>query len=57
MDFDQHNRPDLSRGLAARMADALRDNEMLRLMDFYKCYRAYVRRERARESSGFSYRK
>ena len=42
-DFDHHNRPDLSRELAARMADALRDNEMLRLMDFYKCYRTYVR--------------
>jgi uncharacterized protein len=43
MDFDHHKRPDLSREIAARMADALRDNEMLRLMDFYKCYRAYVR--------------
>jgi uncharacterized protein len=43
MDFDHHKRPDLSRKIAARMADALRDNEMLRLMGFYKCYRAYVR--------------
>jgi aminoglycoside phosphotransferase family enzyme/predicted kinase len=43
MDFDHHKRPDLSREIAARMADALRDNQMLRLMDFYKCYRAYVR--------------
>jgi aminoglycoside phosphotransferase family enzyme/predicted kinase len=43
MDFDHHKRPDLSREIAARMADALRDDEMLRLMDFYKCYRAYVR--------------
>src|SRR6516165_10240273 len=43
MDFDHHRRPDLSREIAARMADALRDNEMLDLMDFYKCYRAYVR--------------
>ena len=43
MDFDHHRRPDLSREIAVRMADALRDNEMLDLMDFYKCYRAYVR--------------
>jgi aminoglycoside phosphotransferase family enzyme/predicted kinase len=43
MDFDHHRRRDFSREIAARMADALRDNEMLDLMDFYKCYRAYVR--------------
>ena len=43
MDFDHHERPDLSREIAVRMADVLRDNEMLRVMDFYKCYRAYVR--------------
>ena len=43
MDFDHHKRPDFSWAIAARMADALRDNEMLRLMDFYKCYRAYIR--------------
>ena len=43
MDLDHHRRPDLSREIASRMADALPDNEMLRLMDFYKCYRAYVR--------------
>ena len=43
MDFDHHKRPDLSREIARRMADALRDDEMLRLMDFYKCYRAYIR--------------
>jgi predicted kinase len=43
MDFDHHERPDLSWQFVARMADALRDSEMLRLMDFYKCYRAYVR--------------
>jgi uncharacterized protein len=43
MDFDHYERPDLSCEIAARMAAALRDSEMLRLMDFYKCYRAYVR--------------
>ena len=43
MDFDHHNRPDLSREIVAGMADALGDSQMLRLVDFYKCYRAYVR--------------
>jgi aminoglycoside phosphotransferase family enzyme/predicted kinase len=43
MDFDHHERPDLSQQIVARMADALHDSEMLRLMDFYKCYRACVR--------------
>jgi uncharacterized protein len=43
MDFDHHDRPDLSRELATRMGDALGDGEMLLLMDFYKCYRACVR--------------
>jgi uncharacterized protein len=43
MDFDHYERPELSCEIAARMAAALRDSEMLRLMDFYKCYRAYVR--------------
>jgi uncharacterized protein len=43
MDFDHHDRPDLSQQIALRMARSLRDTEMLRLMDFYKCYRAYVR--------------
>jgi aminoglycoside phosphotransferase family enzyme/predicted kinase len=43
MDFDYHGRPDLSRQFTQRMAAALGDRGMLRLMDFYKCYRAYVR--------------
>ena len=43
MDFDYHGRPDLSRYFIARLADALGDCAMLGLMDFYKCYRAYVR--------------
>lgn len=43
MDFDFHERPDLSRHFAARMATMLGDPGMLRLLDFYKCYRAYVR--------------
>jgi uncharacterized protein len=43
MDLDHHDRPDLSRQIVSRMADSLRDAGMLGLMDFYKCYRAYVR--------------
>ena len=43
MDFDYQKRGDLSRYLVKRMADALGDQGMLELMDFYKCYRAFVR--------------
>ena len=43
MDFDYHGRPDLSHQFTERMVAALGDRGMLRLMDFYKCYRAYVR--------------
>lgn len=43
MDFDFRGRPDLARHFAARMARALRDPGLPRLLDFYKCYRAYVR--------------
>ena len=43
MDLDFHRRADLSRQFTARITDALNDRGMVRLMDFYKCYRAYVR--------------
>ena len=43
MDFDYQGRRDLSRYLTKRMAGALGDQGMLELMDFYKCYRAFVR--------------
>jgi aminoglycoside phosphotransferase family enzyme/predicted kinase len=43
MDLDFEGRPDLSRRFEGRMAAALRDWGMPRLMDFYKCYRAFVR--------------
>ena len=43
MDFDHHDRSDLSRQITSRMANSLRDSGMLGLMDFYKCYRACVR--------------
>ncbi|HSH17444.1 MAG TPA: AAA family ATPase, partial [Verrucomicrobiae bacterium] len=43
MDLDYEGRPDLARHFADRMAGALKDGGMPQLMDFYKCYRAYVR--------------
>ena len=43
MDLDYEGRSDLARYFSTRMASALNDDGMLRLMDFYKCYRAYVR--------------
>ena len=43
MDLDFHGRPDFARRVVRRMAERLDDPGMVRLMDFYKCYRAYVR--------------
>ncbi len=43
MDLDFHGRPELARFLISRLAELLDDPEMESLMDFYKCYRAYVR--------------
>ncbi len=43
MDLDYESRPELARHFATQMASALNDDGMPRLMDFYKCYRAYVR--------------
>jgi aminoglycoside phosphotransferase family enzyme/predicted kinase len=43
MDLDYKGRPDLARYFVTRIASALDDSGMPRLMDFYKCYRAYVR--------------
>jgi aminoglycoside phosphotransferase family enzyme/predicted kinase len=43
MDLDYEGRPDLARYFATQMASALNDGGMPSLMDFYKCYRAYVR--------------
>lgn len=43
MDFDFRGRPDFGRYFATRMAAALDDPGILRLLDFYKCYRAFVR--------------
>ena len=43
MDLDYEGRPDLACYFTERMATALNDEDMPRLMDFYKCYRAFVR--------------
>ena len=43
MDLDYEGRSDLARDFVIQMASALNDDGMPRLMDFYKCYRAYVR--------------
>jgi hypothetical protein len=43
MDLDYEGRSDLARYFATQMASALNDDGMPRLMDFYKCYRAFVR--------------
>jgi hypothetical protein len=43
MDLDDAGRPDLARYFAMQMASALNDDDMPRLMNFYKCYRAFVR--------------
>lgn len=43
MDLDYNQRSDLAREFVLLMADALNDPTLLQLMDFYKCWRAYVR--------------
>ena len=43
MDLDQHGRPDLSAAFCAAYVAHSRDDDLWRLLDFYKCYRAFVR--------------
>jgi aminoglycoside phosphotransferase family enzyme len=43
MDLDFRNRSDLSRQLIQRYSDRSRDRGAYQILDFYKCYRAYVR--------------
>lgn len=43
MDLDLHGRPDFAQRLVRRVATALDDPGLPALIDFYKCYRAYVR--------------
>jgi uncharacterized protein len=43
MDLDRYNRPDLSQHLVDIYVGLSGDEELLALLGFYKCYRAYVR--------------
>lgn len=43
MDLDRNGRPDLGRHLVETYAARSGDEDLLRIIDFYKCYRAYVR--------------
>lgn len=43
MDLDFRKRRDLASAFIRRMAGTLDDADLLALVDFYKCYRAYVR--------------
>jgi aminoglycoside phosphotransferase family enzyme len=43
MDLDHHRQPDLSQHLVDTYVGLSHDEELLSLLDFYKCYRAYVR--------------
>ena len=43
MDLDRFYRADLSRAFVSAYVEASGDNDALQLLDFYKCYRAYVR--------------
>ena len=43
MDLDYHGREDLSEHLIRAYIEKSGDQELLSMLDFYKCYRAYVR--------------
>jgi aminoglycoside phosphotransferase family enzyme/predicted kinase len=43
MDLDVHGHGVLAGYFAKEMAEKLKDGDLLHLLDFYKCYRAYVR--------------
>ena len=43
MDLDNYGRADLSKSFVGDYVSASGDKELLKLLDFYKCYRAYVR--------------
>ncbi len=43
MDLDHYGRADLSRSFVTAYVGESRDEELLKLLNFYKCYRAYVR--------------
>ena len=43
MDLDFHDRPRMSSYFIAQISRALQDPDLATVVDFYKCYRAYVR--------------
>ena len=43
MDLDHYGQADLSRSFVNAYVDESQDKELLELLNFYKCYRAYVR--------------
>jgi aminoglycoside phosphotransferase family enzyme len=43
MDLDRYGQAELSRDLVSTYVRLSRDEELMRLLNFYKCYRAYVR--------------
>lgn len=43
MDLDYHRHPDLSKHFIDAYVESSKDEELLKLLNFYKCYRAYVR--------------
>jgi aminoglycoside phosphotransferase family enzyme len=43
MDLDYHRHPDLSQHFIDAYVKSSQDEELLKLLHFYKCYRAYVR--------------
>ncbi len=43
MDLDYHGRPDLAQQFVASYVAGSGDRDLLELLNFYKCYRAYVR--------------
>ncbi|MFQ6121863.1 MAG: gluconokinase [Dehalococcoidales bacterium] len=43
MDLDHYGRADLSHSFVNAYVDRSQDKELMELLDFYKCYRAYVR--------------
>ena len=43
MDLDNYGRVDLSQNFVNAYVDKSQDSDLLKLIDFYKCYRAYVR--------------
>ena len=43
MDLDHYGRADLSRHFVDAYVSQSQDEELIKLLGFYKCYRAYVR--------------